>query len=58
MIETARNASWVNFKSWLMSNGENMMIAMNASDKRWLESTGYTVKYAFQCGEQIDEKGC
>lgn len=58
-LEDARVASFVNFRSWLMSNGEKkMMIAMNESDKRWLESKGYTVKTAFQCGEQIDGEGC
>lgn len=52
MMEDARNASWINFQSWLMDNGEKMMIATNESDKRWLESKGYTVKVSFKCGEE------
>ena len=54
IIEDARNASWVNFRSWLMSNGEKLMIAMNESDKHWLESKGYWTSCIFECGEQVE----
>ena len=54
MLENARIASWVNFQSWLMSDGEKMKIAMNESDKNWLENIGYLVVASFRCGEQID----
>lgn len=53
ILEDARNASWINFHSWAMSNGEKMMIAMNENDKNWLESKGYHVEAHFYCGEQI-----